>query len=143
MKLIKSLFLLILIFTVCKNNPTNDWEQRIVYQNSFEKAEDIIGWVAFDTQITPDLKIEGMMRELLRRLQVLRKDIGLEIEDRIVLTYQTESEQIHTLFKRFETFLCSELLANSIESGSADGGKGYNLDGEEVSVFIRKAPLYK
>ena len=44
MKLIKSLFLLILIFTVCKNNPTNDWEQRIVYQNSFEKAEDIIGW---------------------------------------------------------------------------------------------------
>ncbi len=96
-------------------------------------------WVLFDTVITEDLRIEGMMRELLRGLQLLRKEVGLELEDRIHLTYATGSEVMKTLFERFGDYLKSELLALSSSAGDARGGKEFQLDGERVTVRIEKA----
>ncbi len=102
-------------------------------------AKDGETWVSLDTVITEDLRIEGMMRELLRGLQLLRKEIGLQLEDRIVITYQTESVAIGTLMERFGAYLQTELLGLSLKEGDTEGGKAFKLDGEAVTVAIAKA----
>jgi isoleucyl-tRNA synthetase len=97
----------------------------------------------FDTVITEDLRIEGMMRELLRRLQVLRKEVGLEIEDRIDLVYKTESADIQTIFTKYGDYLKSELLALTITQAEAASDRAANIeiDKEPVAVQLtRKAP---
>ncbi len=100
--------------------------------------EDLCGWAAVDTVLDDDLKLEGMMRELLRRLQVQRKDIGLEIEDRIHVVWHSDSGIVQELFQRFDEFLKSELLADSITDGNAEGGKDHKINGEAVTVLITK-----
>jgi len=102
-------------------------------------AKDAESWVNYDTNITEDLKIEGMMRELLRRLQVQRKEIGLEIEDRINITFNSDAAQIKTLFARFDELLKSELLALDIKAGEATDGKLHKLEGAKVTVLVEKA----
>jgi isoleucyl-tRNA synthetase len=101
-------------------------------------AQEGATWVAYDTDLTDDLRQEGMMRELLRSLQVLRKEIGLEIEDRITVEYQTGSAVVEGIFQRFAQYLSSELLAREIKAGPAEGGKAYQLGSEEVVVAIAK-----
>lgn len=71
-------------------------------------------WVSVDTRITEELRIEGLMRDLLRRMQVLRKDTGLEYEDRVRIEWQSESEPVIKAIERFTDYLMHELLAVSI-----------------------------
>ncbi len=93
-------------------------------------------WVSFDTDITEDLRIEGLMREMLRSLQVLRKEVGLEIEDRIHLTFSTSSEDLSTVFERFDEHIKSELLALEINRGEVADGKQLKIAGQQLHVEI-------
>lgn len=91
--------------------------------NDFEiAAQDIPGWlvasegqltVALDITISEELKAEGIARELVNRVQNLRKDTGLEVTDRIILTIET-SEAIRTAIKANMEYVCNEVLANDI-----------------------------
>jgi isoleucyl-tRNA synthetase len=82
-------------------------------------TEDIPGWmvstqdqltVALDITITPELANEGLARELINRVQNLRKDQGLEVTDKIIL--QIESNTIiHQAVEQFKDYICSETLA--------------------------------
>jgi isoleucyl-tRNA synthetase len=91
--------------------------------NDFEiAAQDIPGWlvasegqltVALDITISEELKAEGIARELVNRVQNLRKDSGLEVTDRIILTIET-SEAIRTAIKANMEYVCNEVLANDI-----------------------------
>lgn len=101
-------------------------------------ATDGASWAHFDTTITEDLRIEGMMRELLRRLQVLRKDIGLEIEDRIRLGWSSGSDKVELIFKRFGETLATELLARELVRDPEATEHSLALDGCELTVSVRK-----
>ncbi len=91
--------------------------------NDFEiVAQDIPGWlvasegqltVALDITLTDELKAEGIARELINRVQNLRKDSGLDVTDRIVLTVET-SEAIRAAIKANMEYVCNEVLANDI-----------------------------
>ena len=91
--------------------------------NDFEiAAQDIPGWlvasegqltVALDITLTDELKAEGIARELINRVQNLRKDSGLDVTDRIVLTVET-SEAIRAAIKANMEYVCNEVLANDI-----------------------------
>ncbi|MDJ0764961.1 MAG: isoleucine--tRNA ligase [Myxococcota bacterium] len=96
-------------------------------------------WASFDTEITEPLRGEGIMRELLRRLQVQRREIGLEIEDRVHLTFATASPVMKTIFNQYADFIKAELLALQLTEGDASGGAAYEIDGETVTVAIEKA----
>jgi isoleucyl-tRNA synthetase len=96
-------------------------------------------WVHLDTTIDADLRIEGLMRELLRRLQVQRKENGLEIEDRINISYATDSADLKAIFERFTDYLKDELLADAINEDTTDGGTEYKLGGEKITVLVAKA----
>lgn len=85
--------------------------------------EDIPGWlvtnmnnitVALDITISQELKEEGVAREIINRIQNLRKDKGLEVTDKILLTIKKQQE-IDTAIVNNMSYICSETLATSLE----------------------------
>jgi isoleucyl-tRNA synthetase len=95
--------------------------------NDFEiRAEDIPGWlvasesgltVALDSTITEELRQEGIARELVNRVQNLRKDSGLEVTDRIQLTLESTAE-IQSAIAQNQEYVCNEVLATEITFGT-------------------------
>lgn len=88
--------------------------------------------VALDTVITPELKAEGLAREVVRRLQQMRKDAGLELSDRIHATYQTTDAELTAAIQQHMAYIQSETLSVSlalddptpgayVDSGAIDG----------------------
>jgi hypothetical protein len=78
-----------------------------------------------------------MMRDFLRQMQVLRKDEGLEIEDRIYIVYKTDSPKSRAMLENYKDFICSELLCLEIrEDVSLVSAHSFNLSGEEIVVSI-------
>lgn len=97
------------------------------------------GWVAFDTLLTEELLLEGLMREFLRKMQVLRKDTGLEIENRILISYKTDSSKIKMLIDKYKKFICDELLCLEIKEDNAlVSDHKLNISKEEMSVAVEK-----
>ena len=85
-------------------------------------AQDIPGWlvaseggitVALDTTLSPELKNEGIAREIVNRIQNLRKDSSFDVTDRILLKINT-SEVIQTAISANKSYICDEVLANEI-----------------------------
>ena len=85
-------------------------------------AQDIPGWlvaseagitVALDTKLSPELKNEGIAREIVNRIQNLRKDSAFDVTDRILLKINT-SEAIQTAISANKSYICDEVLANEI-----------------------------
>ncbi len=98
-------------------------------------------WAAFDTELTEDLTCEGMMREFLRQMQVLRKESGLKIEDRIAISYATGSNVLKSVLETFSDFLCQELLCLRLsENGHHKGGTEITVNNEKIVVTIKKMP---
>jgi isoleucyl-tRNA synthetase len=86
-------------------------------------AQDIPGWlvateggltVALDITLSEELKAEGIARELINRVQNLRKDTGLEVTDRILLKVETTEFIQEAILANME-YVCNEVLANGIE----------------------------
>jgi isoleucyl-tRNA synthetase len=97
------------------------------------------GWIAFDIVLTEELLIEGLMRDLLRQMQVLRKDSGLEIEDRISVMYSTDSLNMKNAIKQYEHFLCRELLCERLEEKiNLTIGKELVISEEKILVEINR-----
>jgi isoleucyl-tRNA synthetase len=91
--------------------------------NDFDiAAQDIPGWlvstdgnltVALDVTLSDELKSEGIARELVNRVQNLRKDSGLEVTDRILLKVET-TELIQNAIASNKEYVCNEVLANDV-----------------------------
>ncbi|HEX7241548.1 MAG TPA: class I tRNA ligase family protein, partial [Longimicrobiaceae bacterium] len=100
--------------------------------------------VALDPALTPELRAEGLARELVNRIQRLRKDSGLEVSDRIRLAVSGGAE-VRDALARFGDFVTGETLATELraEEGapSADGYqvREVDLDGVPATIAIAKA----
>jgi len=99
------------------------------------------GPVDIDTEITQELKLEGNAREIIRNIQSLRKETGFNIEDRIIVYYQTDSTALMETFAQFGNIIASEVLALNIfnERAEVDGQNEYKLDGESIWIGIKKS----
>jgi isoleucyl-tRNA synthetase len=94
--------------------------------------------VALDTHVSPELKQEGQAREVVRRVQDLRKTAGFEISDRIVLTYQAAGEMKAT-FERWAAYIKSETLADELREGEPAGATDEGeIDGMKVKLGVVK-----
>ena len=105
-------------------------------------TQDMPGWlvtsegdttVALDITLTEELIQEGMSRELVNRIQNLRKDLGFEVTDKIVVEY-SGSEQLKESVNKFNAYICSEVLASKI-SFSAECNS-HETDVNEEVVFL-------
>lgn len=107
-------------------------------------AEDIPGWsvankdsltVALDITITPQLQDEGNARELVNRIQKIRKETGLELTDRIAVKIE-EYEPLKTAILNFSDYICTEILADKIEIVS-DIQAGTDIEVNEKTLKIQ------
>lgn len=110
-------------------------------------SEDIPGWtiaqegkftVALDIEITPELKAEGLSRLVIKRIQTLRKDSGLEITDRINVVIE-QREEMGSVIADFGEHIAAQVLANSITLGDASEGTEQDFTEFKAKVRITKA----
>ncbi|GAB4331613.1 MAG: isoleucine--tRNA ligase [Calditrichia bacterium] len=93
--------------------------------------------VALDTKITAELEREGIAREFVNRIQNLRKEIGLEVTDRIALVVEA-SDKIQKSILSMKEYIAAEVLAKQILAGKVTDGKELSLYGENLKVSINK-----
>ena len=108
-------------------------------------SEDIPGWtvmndgtltVALDITITPELKNEGVAREIVKRIQGLRKDSGFEITDRISVKV-SDNPAVRAAVDAFNDYISSQVLANSISIEDNDGPE-FDFDEFKVNIKVTK-----
>ncbi|MEQ6168140.1 isoleucine--tRNA ligase [Ekhidna sp. MALMAid0563] len=108
-------------------------------------SQDIPGWlvasegsltVALDITISEDLRKEGLSRDMVNRIQNLRKDQGLEVQDKISIRYATSDEMMSAAISDFADYIKTETQALTLESNGASGGEKFDIDGIEIDVKI-------
>ena len=104
----------------------------------FVSASDNGVTVVLDTNITPELLQEGVVRELISKIQTMRKDAGFDVVDRINVYYESDDEGIKTAFD--SDALKSVVLADKVACGKADGfTKELDVNGVKCVVTVVKA----
>lgn len=110
-------------------------------------TEDMPGWlvanngiltIALDIELTDELIEEGIARELINRIQNLRKSSGLEITDRIIIAIEDRPE-IHNAVLHFNDYIASQVLATKLELSANVQGDALEMDGYNVNIKIEKA----
>ena len=110
-----------------KNNGTHldvdGVDVELTLEDALISTQDIPGWavtsegnftVALDMTITEELFNEGLAREIVNRVQTLRKNTGFEVTDRIEISIE-KNEKIEPAIQRYGSYICAETLANAIQ----------------------------
>jgi len=95
--------------------------------------------VGITTELTPDLVREGLAREVVRRVQNMRKDAGLELDHRIVTTWQAQ-DQLAEAITQFSDYIAQETLSVELSAGPAAEGahvERFEVDGHALVLSIR------
>jgi isoleucyl-tRNA synthetase len=92
--------------------------------------------VALDTTLTDDLRTEGVARELVNRIQLLRRSDGLDVTDRIVLRWTSTFDLVIAAFEQFQDFIAGEVLAVEISRDDAVAVELTNIDALSVALTI-------
>lgn len=96
--------------------------------------------VVYDLTITPELKHEGLMREIVRHVQSARKQAGLQIDDRIVLSISSDDSEISQAIGAFADVIKSETLAVELNSVVKESEKyDAKIEGKLVEISLKKA----
>jgi isoleucyl-tRNA synthetase len=94
--------------------------------------------VVIDTNLTDELIEEGFVRELISKVQTMRKDADFEVMDHIVV-YVSGNEKMEALMAKNEAEIRSVVLADEVVVGQTDGiTKEWNLNGEDVTIGVKR-----
>ncbi|MCQ2482119.1 MAG: isoleucine--tRNA ligase [Clostridia bacterium] len=94
--------------------------------------------VSINTVLTEELIEDGHVRELISKIQTQRKETGLEVTDRIILGY-SGNEKLAAIIEKKKEYIASEVLALEINAGTDDSAKEWTVNGETISISVRKA----
>ena len=115
-----------------------DVEMRAERHEAFALSEDD-GWaVALDLEVDEGLRAEGLAREVVRALNDLRKELGFEIADRVVVALEAP-EPLRAALDAHQEWIAGEVLATSLEIGSVGDGRAVDVDGHTLRAALRKA----
>ena len=110
----------------------------MVQKEGYVSENDNVETVVLDTNLTPELIEEGFVRELISKIQTMRKEAGFEVMDRINV-YAKDSKKVEEVLTNNKPQIMSEVLADSIVLGSTEGyEKQWNINGEEVTMAVKK-----
>jgi isoleucyl-tRNA synthetase len=97
------------------------------------------GLVLLDTAVTPELAAEGLARDVVRVVQLARREAGLDVADRITLDVDAPAE-VTAAVEAYRDFIAAETLAVSVTTADlTDGFEGEVADGEKVRVLVTRA----
>ena len=109
-------------------------------------SEDVPGWtvanegaltVALDVEVTDELRREGIAREVIKKIQAMRKDGGLEITDRIAVSVSKNAGSDEAV-EQFGEYISNQVLAGSLTLCDSVEGETVELDGFSINVAIKK-----
>ena len=94
--------------------------------------------VVLDTNLSAELLEEGFVREMISKIQTIRKEAGFEVMDKIAVSYDA-AEKVAEIMNRNQDTIKAEVLAERISNDSLDGyRKTWNVNGEEVTLEVKK-----
>ena len=105
----------------------------------FAVSEDKGLVVALDAEVTPELEREGLARDLIRHIQQARKELDLQVTDRIDVVYRTEAEKMAAAISEHRGRIAGETLAGSLAPGSAADGKEIEIHGQVLRLSIARS----
>ncbi len=125
----------------------NEWilekeDYEIAYQGLDGDDVAIDGGVIakLDLQLTPELEMEWMAREVSRFLNQMRKDVDYNVDDKVKMFYHTNDEYMVSVITKFSEFLSTEALLESIESSKQEWDiiSIFNIDEKTVTFSLKK-----
>ena len=104
----------------------------------YESVNDNGITVVLDTNLSPELLEEGFVREIISKIQTMRKEADFEVMDRIKVTYEG-SEKAEAVFEKNNTLIAGEVLADEVVKAQPDGYvKEWKINGEAVTMGVEK-----
>ena len=104
-------------------------------------AADRVVTVAVDAVITPELRAEGLAREIVRRLQAMRKNAGFNIQDRITTYYQAENDDLEQVIDFWAEYIKAETLTTNLVAGDPPQdvySETHKLEGMELHLGVQR-----
>ena len=93
--------------------------------------------IALETTLSPELVEEGFVRELISKIQTMRKENGFEVQDRITVGMK-DNEKLEKIVRKNEAFLKEITLANEVTYHAVQGfEKAWNINGEKVTLSVQ------
>jgi isoleucyl-tRNA synthetase len=96
------------------------------------------GDVSLDLFVTPELQREGLAREVVRFVQNARKDAGLNVDDRIVVSLTTDNDDLRQAMTEHQSDIAAETLATHVTEEAYDFSVTVKVDGAELTVSLQK-----
>jgi len=96
--------------------------------------------VSLDTNITPELAAEGMAREIVHRLQTMRRSAGFDIADHIITGYQG-GDYIRQVMDSYAEYIKQETLSHQLVEGVPEPGaftENYRLAGHDILLGVKR-----
>ena len=126
--------------------PKNDYEltkdDLIIDLKAKDGSESFLGndlIVSLDITISDSLRLEGVLRDLIRQIQLMRKEANFEIDDRIIISANFSNELKNIIEKNKEYFmnevLCTDIVANL---KNFDYNSSFNYDNNEIEIYLKK-----
>ncbi len=98
--------------------------------------------VAMDVELTPDLIAEGLARDVVRRVQSLRKEADFDLDDRIITTYQAD-EELAEAIEAWHDYIAAETLSVELKQDSPDEAQADAIDEDQVEGYWLKVGVTK
>ena len=126
---------------VPRNAKSFDFTPILLEELNVKNVEFGVEGVEFDFELTPELRAEGLMREIIRHIQATRKKAGLNVDDRIELNFTSENTEVLDAFKKFEQEISKEVLATKVEisEDELDFTQTVKVEGSEAKISLKKA----
>ena len=117
---------------------TQDVLIEITQKEGFVSESDRDVTVVLDTNLTPELVEEGFVREIISKLQTMRKEAGFEVQDHIRV-YYGNNEKISSVFERNRDLIAGETLAEGLLPSKGEGyAKKWNINGEDAEFTVAR-----
>ncbi len=125
--------------TVPKLGETFDFEDILREELNVKEVKSGSDEVSLDFEITPELRREGLMREVVRHVQAARKSAGLNVDDRISLSLSTDDSELAQAIEEYSEVIATETLASEITELEYSYNTTAKVEDTELVIYLQKA----
>ena len=110
------------------------------YDTTNDKIDEA-SWIEVSKEITPELKREGLMREVIRHVQTARKKAGLQVDDRISFTLNTDDSELDEAINEHLETIATEVLGKNYTGGELEYTTEVKIDQATLNISLEKVSI--